>query len=217
MSTQPTRRPANPATRRERTLVRREQLLAAALELFSTHGYAGTSTKRIAAAAGVTEGLVFHYFPTKLALLLELASLRHSFAGRVLVVLDSLADEPASQVLREFAAGFAGVSRAEARFIGVMLAESQVNEELQTTFAGTTTVVVERIADYLTTRVDAGELRDDVDLVDVVHGFFGGFLFFFAQHRHLQAAAWTERAAAFAETWATTCWRGIARPHLLTE
>ncbi|MFV8750518.1 TetR/AcrR family transcriptional regulator [Nannocystaceae bacterium ST9] len=216
MTTQRPRKPS-PVARHERALVRREQLLATALELFSTHGYAATSTKKIAVAAGVTEGLVFHYFPTKLDLLLEIATRRHTFAGRILVVLDSLSNEPARVVLRQFAAGFAGVSREEARFIGVMQAESQVNEELRTTFAGTTALVIERIAAYLATRVRAGELRDDVPLVDMVHGFFGGFSFFFTQHRQLEGAAWSERAEGFARAWADTCWRGLARPEHITE
>lgn len=197
--------------------MRREEILAAALELFSEHGYTATSTKRIAAAAGVTEGLVFHYFPTKFALLLELATRRHTFAGRILVRLDALAGEPARQVLREFADGFARVTRDEARFVGMMQAESMLNEELRTTFAGTTAVVVERIAGYLATRVKTGELREDVPLADAVLGFFGGFAFFFAQHRHLDEAAWAVRAEAFANAWAEICWRGLARTELLSD
>jgi AcrR family transcriptional regulator len=47
---------------------RRQQLLEAALPLFSEHGFEGTTTRAIAEAAGITEALIFHYFPTKLAL-----------------------------------------------------------------------------------------------------------------------------------------------------
>lgn len=47
---------------------RRQQLLEVAVTLFSANGFEGTSTRAIAEAAGVTEALIFHYFPTKLAL-----------------------------------------------------------------------------------------------------------------------------------------------------
>jgi len=47
---------------------RRRQLLDAALNLFSQRGFEGTTTKEIAAAAGVTEAIVFRHFPSKLAL-----------------------------------------------------------------------------------------------------------------------------------------------------
>src|SRR5579871_704737 len=47
---------------------RRHQLVDAALEVFSRKGFEGTTTKEIAAAAGVTEAIIFRHFPSKLAL-----------------------------------------------------------------------------------------------------------------------------------------------------
>jgi TetR/AcrR family transcriptional regulator len=47
---------------------RRRHLLQAALELFSRKGFGGATTKEIAAAAGVTEAIIFRHFPSKTAL-----------------------------------------------------------------------------------------------------------------------------------------------------
>ncbi len=44
---------------------RREQLLKIAVRLFSERGFEGTTTKSIAAAAGVSEGIIFQHFATK--------------------------------------------------------------------------------------------------------------------------------------------------------
>jgi TetR/AcrR family transcriptional regulator len=44
---------------------RRQQLLDHAIELFSQRGFSGTRTKDIAAACGVSEGILFHHFATK--------------------------------------------------------------------------------------------------------------------------------------------------------
>ncbi len=44
---------------------RRLQLVETALDFFSRKGYGGTTTKEIAAAAGVTEAIIFRHFPTK--------------------------------------------------------------------------------------------------------------------------------------------------------
>lgn len=44
---------------------RREQILETAVELFSQHGFRGTTTKQIAQAAGVSEAMVFRHFATK--------------------------------------------------------------------------------------------------------------------------------------------------------
>jgi AcrR family transcriptional regulator len=49
----------------------RSLLLASALDLFATHGYAGTSTREIATKAGVSEALLFRHFGTKAALFEE--------------------------------------------------------------------------------------------------------------------------------------------------
>jgi len=45
--------------------MRREQILSTAVELFSKHGFRGTTTKEIAKAAGVSEAMVFKHFATK--------------------------------------------------------------------------------------------------------------------------------------------------------
>jgi TetR/AcrR family transcriptional regulator len=47
---------------------RRTQLLDTALTVFSQKGFDGATTKEIAAAAGVTEAVIFRHFPSKQAL-----------------------------------------------------------------------------------------------------------------------------------------------------
>ncbi len=44
---------------------RRTQLLEVAIELFSKHGFDGTTTREIAAAAGVSEAIIFRHFASK--------------------------------------------------------------------------------------------------------------------------------------------------------
>lgn len=47
---------------------RRETILAAAKGCFAQHGFAGTTTKSVATAAGISEGLLFKHFASKSAL-----------------------------------------------------------------------------------------------------------------------------------------------------
>lgn len=70
MATAPNPRPENgQATasepRRLSSEDRRRQILDNAVELFSQHGFSGTRTKDIAAASGVSEGILFRHFNTK--------------------------------------------------------------------------------------------------------------------------------------------------------
>jgi len=44
---------------------RRAQLIDVAIDLFSKKGFGGTTTREIAAAAGVTEAIIFRHFATK--------------------------------------------------------------------------------------------------------------------------------------------------------
>lgn len=59
-------------TRKEQKELRRQQILQTALTLFVHQGYHGTKTWQISKEAGISEGLLFHYFPSKENLLEEL-------------------------------------------------------------------------------------------------------------------------------------------------
>ena len=52
--------------------LRRELILSAAKRCFAHNGFAGTTTKSVAAAASISEGLLFKHFPTKSALYAEI-------------------------------------------------------------------------------------------------------------------------------------------------
>jgi AcrR family transcriptional regulator len=51
---------------------RQKELLAAALKLFVENGFHGTPTSKIAKEAGVANGTLFHYYPTKDDLIVSL-------------------------------------------------------------------------------------------------------------------------------------------------
>ena len=54
--------------------LRRQLILGAAKRCFARHGYAGTTTRSVAAAAAISEGLLFKHFPSKAALYAEILS-----------------------------------------------------------------------------------------------------------------------------------------------
>jgi len=53
----------------------RNRILQSALKLFARKGYDATTTKDLASAANVAEGTIFRHFPTKKAILVEVATL----------------------------------------------------------------------------------------------------------------------------------------------
>ncbi|MFI5592099.1 TetR/AcrR family transcriptional regulator [Amycolatopsis sp. NPDC051758] len=77
---------AEPRARRRDAAATREALLAAARTLLAEHGVEGTSTRDVAAAAGVNQALVYRYFGSKEKLFAEAA-------GRGLEAADSMTVE----------------------------------------------------------------------------------------------------------------------------
>src|SRR5262245_23570981 len=64
---------------------RRQHFIDAALRLFSSSGFRGTSTRAIAGAAGVSEALLFRHFPSKAdlyAAILQQKARQSGFAAR---------------------------------------------------------------------------------------------------------------------------------------
>ncbi|MEV6650578.1 helix-turn-helix domain-containing protein [Streptomyces sp. NPDC051219] len=72
----------------------REELLAAAAELFTTSGYAATTTRAVAERAGMRQATMYHYFTGKEELLAEL--LESTVAPSLALARRLLADHEAS-------------------------------------------------------------------------------------------------------------------------
>ena len=85
--------------------LRRQLILAAAKRCFARHGFAGTTTKSVAAAAAISEGLLFKHFPSKAALYAEILA-EESEADPDLAHL--LGQEPSTRTLVELVRGMVG-------------------------------------------------------------------------------------------------------------
>jgi AcrR family transcriptional regulator len=91
---------------RKRRPQRREQILAAAVQLFHEHGYHATGMDEIGAAAGITGPGVYRHFPSKEAILETLVRQRgEATLERVDAITAS--DRAAVEVLDQLARGFA--------------------------------------------------------------------------------------------------------------
>lgn len=88
----------------------RERILDAAEQLFAERGYAGAATKRIAAAAGVPEGLIFYHFGTKRALLHALIAERP-----IVPELDELTVDASQMRAHELLVAFGRITLARLR------------------------------------------------------------------------------------------------------
>ena len=70
-------------------------ILSAARNLFRTQGFSATTTREIAAAAGLRQPSMFHYFPNKMAML-EAVALARRRNGAVTGLTSPFTDTPTS-------------------------------------------------------------------------------------------------------------------------
>jgi len=147
---------------------RRAAILDAAAELFSEQGYRGASLASVAAAVGLTQPGLLHYFPSKEALLLALLENRYHLDGRRLtgaLVGDGLSLLEALQGIVDSNQG----SRSAVRLFTVLVAESiSAQHPAHEHFRRRYGKVRRRLESILRDEQRAGRIRTDVDLAQVV-------------------------------------------------
>jgi AcrR family transcriptional regulator len=173
--TQPTTSP--PRTRRQAQAdARREQLLAVALEQFSQKGVRGSTIRDIAQAAGITEGLIYHYFSSKLALLQAVME-RHSPAQEIAALLPELRGVPAREAFTRLGRRFLEILTRNREFITMLHAEVHRDPAIAKVLAQTVTPVFQAGRLFVQERIAAGELRPHDPAVSL--RLFHGSLFWF--------------------------------------
>jgi TetR/AcrR family transcriptional regulator len=109
---------------------RKRQLLGHAKQLFLTHGYQNTTTEKIAAAAGVTEPVLYRHFESKKALFLDvLQEIRQATLNRWSAATASIADPMARlQTIADMYLGSAKEHALEFRIMHRALLDSDDRE-----------------------------------------------------------------------------------------
>ena len=143
------------------TAERQRQILEAAVRVFARDGYHTSRVGDVAAEAGVAHGLVYHYFPSKAALLE--AVFQETWQGLLeeLRRLEGSGDSAREQ-LRKVAAIVLRTWRRDPDLIRVLVREVARSPQLQdqAEAVGDVLGVIERI---VARGQDAGELRSDLD------------------------------------------------------
>jgi AcrR family transcriptional regulator len=184
-------------SRQKQASIRREQIIEAAIALFAQQGFDGTSTRQIAGTIGITEGLIFHYFPTKADLLNAVLETRHVFMGELRQFLYQAGQHPVSEVLPEIAVRWLQLLRNEAAITSVLFGAAQTNSQVYEALQGIIQEGIERLAIYLRSRIQIGELRADLPVETSASLFFASLMIFFLTHRTLSDSAWEQQASVF--------------------
>jgi AcrR family transcriptional regulator len=144
--------------RRQQAEARRAKLLATALDVFAAKGLDGATVKDLSDAAGVAQGLLYHYFRSKDEMLQAVLD-QHYFLPELRHIASSDRDRPVAEVLLELTLGFARVLEQNRRVVQLMLREAPANAAVAARIERGRAEGVRLLADYLSSRVAAGELR----------------------------------------------------------
>ena len=150
--------PEETNARRRQAEERRAQLIDTALEVFAAKGVEGATVKDLSEAAGVAQGLLYHYFRSKEDLL-RAALERHYFLPELQRITSPDRDRPAREVLVEIGQRFGAMLRERRQLLQVMLREAPTNPAVAERVEGARREGVRLLAKYLDSRVAAGELR----------------------------------------------------------
>jgi AcrR family transcriptional regulator len=139
---------------------RREQIAKAAIRVFARKGFASATNQDIALEAGITPGLIYHYFESKEALLNEI--IRDLSASRKLQSLPAeVAALPARELLKWIARQVLDIVESEeyVQFIRILLPEVIRSPEAASTGLVDIQEGVNFLERILEAKMEAGEIR----------------------------------------------------------
>jgi AcrR family transcriptional regulator len=201
---------------RERLEERERGILDAATELFASAGFHATSTRKIAAAAGVSEGTVFHYFGSKNELMIGILDRFYNevLNPRAAEILDTVMDTRgrlrafALHHVSSLAADSALMMRLLQVYVGVDL--EFLGQSDQSPLRELNRSYVSHLDRILREGVERGDLRNDLAIRPQRDVFFGTLEYGMRTHLYRQGV---DGIDAYVETLLEPLWGGIGRHH----
>ena len=151
---------------------RQVSLIAAAASLFAAKGFNGTTTKEIAKAAGVSEALVFKYFPTKRSLYAAILAEKVS-VNELLEAVEAAVQKHDDHRVFTMIASYRIRPDVDSTFLRLLLFSALEGHELSELFFGKHhKVFYDHLAAYIRTRIEDGAFRP-VDPILAARAFIG--------------------------------------------
>jgi AcrR family transcriptional regulator len=142
----------------ERRAEARERLLAAATAVFAERGLAAGTTKAITERAGVAEGVLFHYFPTKTDLVIAVLA-RHPLGPAIRRSLQAADEQPVAERLPRMAREWLALLDAHQSVALVVLQHAGADPRVHAAIAATAREIVDLLAGYFAAHIARRELR----------------------------------------------------------
>jgi AcrR family transcriptional regulator len=113
---------------------RREQILKGAMRLFAQKGFRGTTTREIAQRLGISEALMFKYFPSKKVLYAAIIQKRADGSGEMFFPKEAIQAKDDRQVFRSIASNLIQKNTDDPAFMRLILYGALEGNELSRAF-----------------------------------------------------------------------------------
>jgi AcrR family transcriptional regulator len=151
---------------------RQASLIGAAASLFAANGFQGTTTKAIAKAAGVSEALLFKYFPTKRALYAAILAEKAQYS-ELREAVEEAARKQDDTGLFTLLASYRIKKGADPTMLRLLLFSALEGHELSDMFFQRQyRTFHDLLAHYISKRIEGGAFRP-VDPLLAARAFFG--------------------------------------------
>jgi AcrR family transcriptional regulator len=137
---------------------RRLQILDTALKVFAAKGFKSASIKDIAEVAGISQGLIYHYFKDKEDLM-SVTIKHHSFICELQQILTAREDLPARQVMTEIAEKFLDTLNAKSQLVKILIRDVAFDPEFSGGWSAILNEGVGLLKKYIDGRISRGEFR----------------------------------------------------------
>jgi AcrR family transcriptional regulator len=157
---------------------RRLQILDTALTVFAEKGFAGASIKDIAQAAGISQGLMYHYFASKEELL-DATVEYHSFLPQLRQILASDSERPFDEVYLTISNQFLNTLDDKAKLVRILIQEIGLSPTVKNTWAKMCHEGMSLLQKYIDSQIARGYLRPHRSEVTARSLFSMMFMFHF--------------------------------------
>lgn len=162
--------------KKKTTEERRQDILEAALMVFTRKGYNGSTTAEIARVAGVAEGTIFRHFPTKRDLLV--AVLKPKFLNGIIDLDKEHKEATPVEFFRCFLKNRLELIRENEGLFRFMFAEAQYHSEVrEALFKGILEQGIGIVKPWFEMGVKRGEFKP-LPFISTMRGFMGMVMFY---------------------------------------
>ena len=168
---------------------RRAQILAVAIGLFSKHGFRGTTTKRIAEEAGVSEAIIFRHFATKDELyraILDHKACQNGMKNPFESVAAAMAEKNDAEVFYSLMRNALHHHECDPEFMRLLFHSALEGHELTDIFVEQNIIpLYEFLSAYIARRQEEGGIRLNIEPRIIVRAFVGMMI-----HHSLNNTLW---------------------------